>query len=606
MGHLRPGVTRARCRRARPRHCRGSSSAMADVDAIVQQLRVVPFWRSPFGAPDVLAAGGGGAERDGRPAPRPSSAPTSPAWSWPAACRDAARSSLRLALGASRSRDRAPAASSSTSCSRCRERWPASPWSRWSSPRCLDVDGVGESDCGCSSTCRWTGWSWRSRWLAACASALAFGLLPALNGAARRPALGDQRADLSPRGPGAATRAHGAGRRHRWRSRCCCWSAPGWSSRSLDATRRADLGFDGLGRRHRCASTSPPASTTRCAAGRCSPRLLDRGPRPTPGIESATLARSTPLTFVDTRCPTGGDRRPRVRAVGEDLAFLSNVVAPEYFRTLTDSDSSPAASSRAGTTRRRRRSRSSTRRWRAGSGPGPSAAIGQRLRVGTDGMARTVIGVARDVKYSRVTEGAAARTSTCRCSSPTSRAWCSTSAGRPARPRRIDRVRAHLQALDPDAAAARRPNAGELTSRERFVFLEVTWRPWCCSSLASAGMALAGMGTLRPGVLHGPAEHAGDRGANGARRAGRPSCLARSSGSGLWPSARLGVGRSAASPRWRRAAAPRQRALRRQTATDSRRRSRGALAVVARRRRRSPRSCPSVGAPPSRPEGSAA
>ena len=88
--------------------------------------------------------------------------------------------------------------------------------------------------------------------------------------------------------------------------------------------------------------------------------------------------------------------------MGEDLAFLTNVVAPEYLRTLTiglvagrefESRDDPAAPPVAIVNETLAR-----RFW-----SDPSAAIGQRLRVGTDGW-RTVIGVARDIKYSRVTE----------------------------------------------------------------------------------------------------------------------------------------------------------------------------------------------------------
>ena len=206
--------------------------------------------------------------------------------------------------------------------------------------------------------------------------------------------------------------------------------------------------------------------------------------------------------------------------VGEDLAFLTNVVAPEYFRTLTiglvagrefesrDDAAAPPVAIVNETLARRF--------W-----SDPSAAIGQRLRVGTDGW-RTVIGVARDVKYSRVTEGPRPYVYL-----PLLQTYQSSMVlhvrGSAGTATTIDRVRAHLQALDPDLPLLEARTLGELTRGKLRV------------SGGDRGRALrlwrrrdgaGGDGPLRPRVLHGPAEHAGDRGANGARRPGRPSHLA--------------------------------------------------------------------------------
>ena len=84
----------------------------------------------------------------------------------------------------------------------------------------------------------------------------------------------------------------------------------------------------------------------------------------------------------------------------EDLTFLSNIVAPDYFRTLNirliagrefesrdDAAAMPVAIVNETLARRF---------WGGGT-----EAIGKRVRVASDEW-RTVIGVARDVKYSRV------------------------------------------------------------------------------------------------------------------------------------------------------------------------------------------------------------
>ena len=121
------------------------------------------------------------------------------------------------------------------------------------------------------------------------------------------------------------------------------------------------------------------------------------------GIESATLAINTPLTMVDS-----GARKVAVDGYDprrdEDLTFLSNVVAPDYFRTLRigllagrefesrdDATAMPAAIVNETLARRF---------W-----GGAADAIGKRLRVSA-GEWRTVIGVVRDIKYSRINEGA--------------------------------------------------------------------------------------------------------------------------------------------------------------------------------------------------------
>ncbi len=82
-------------------------------------------------------------------------------------------------------------------------------------------------------------------------------------------------------------------------------------------------------------------------------------------------------------------------------------------------------------------------------------------------------------------------TCTCPCCRPTNRAWCSTSAAPAGAATTIDRVRAHLQALDPDLPLLEAKTLGEL-ARATLVFLEVTAAGLFLFGVA--GMALAGLG----------------------------------------------------------------------------------------------------------------
>lgn len=119
-----------------------------------------------------------------------------------------------------------------------------------------------------------------------------------------------------------------------------------------------------------------------------------------PAFESAGLAANVPLSLVDgaSRAVTIEGYSPRS---DEDMMFLYNTVGPDYFRALrvplvagrefsrTDNaDAVPAVIVNETLARRM---------WQT-----PDNAIGKRLRSG--GEWRSVIGVARDLKYSRHSE----------------------------------------------------------------------------------------------------------------------------------------------------------------------------------------------------------
>ena len=129
---------------------------------------------------------------------------------------------------------------------------------------------------------------------------------------------------------GAGTLSRGLSSR-RWLSRCCCWSAPDWSREA--STPRG----------MRTRDSMPPtwSRSARCHAERlrrdARPRVLRSAARrvraPTPASSRRRWRRTTPLTLVDT-----GPAQVAIDGYAprrdEDLTFLSNIVAPDYFRTL--------------------------------------------------------------------------------------------------------------------------------------------------------------------------------------------------------------------------------------------------------------------------------
>ena len=173
----------------------------------------------------------------------------------------------------------------------------------------------------------------------------------------------------------------------------------GLVTRSLDAARTADAGFDATNVISVTVDLKPNGyDETRGRA--FFQQLLDRV-RAGRGVDSASLAAIPPMTLVDADSqPVAIDGYEPRR--DEDLAFLSNTVAPDYFRTLkiglvagrefeSRDDAAAAQVAIVNETMARRF-------WGE-----PAQAIGQRVRISA-GDWRTVIGVARDVKYARINE----------------------------------------------------------------------------------------------------------------------------------------------------------------------------------------------------------
>src|SRR5205823_7994475 len=102
-------------------------------------------------------------------------------------------------------------------------------------------------------------------------------------------------------------------------------------TRSLDAARRAYPGFDVS---HVAAiSVDLKQNGYDESRGRVFYRQLLDAARTDASVESATLAAYTPVAFLDTpsrRVALEGYEPRR----DEDLAFLSNIIGPDYFRTV--------------------------------------------------------------------------------------------------------------------------------------------------------------------------------------------------------------------------------------------------------------------------------
>jgi predicted permease len=119
------------------------------------------------------------------------------------------------------------------------------------------------------------------------------------------------------------------------------------------------------------------------------------------GVEGVSLAALLPLTLVDGRM-RGFEIDGYAARPDEDLTFLYNVVTPGYFKTLRipllagrdfDRRDDPTAMQIAIVNDTLAR-----RMWHT-----PETALGRRIKT-TGGDWRTIVGVVRDLKYSRLTE----------------------------------------------------------------------------------------------------------------------------------------------------------------------------------------------------------
>jgi macrolide transport system ATP-binding/permease protein len=256
--------------------------------------------------------------------------------------------------------------------------------------------------------------------------------------------------------------------------------------RSLEAARHANPGFDA--NRVTAIAVDLKQNGYDEPRGRVFYRKVLDAARADPGTESATLAAYAPLTFLDTPA-----RRVAIEGYeprhDEDLAFLSNTVGPDYFRTLRitlmagrafedqDDETAPPVVIVNNTL--------AERFW-----GGAANAMGKRVRVADDDW-RTVIGVAADVKYLRIDESPRPYLYL-----PFLQAYRSSMILHTQGPAPVDvlvdQARAHVAALDADLPIlSARPLAEGMSGALIFFNLTATM----LLVFGVAGMALAGMGT---------------------------------------------------------------------------------------------------------------
>ena len=318
----------------------------------------------------------------------------------------------------------------------------------------------------------------------ACTSALVFGFIPALQ-SSRVNLLSVMKLDLAPSG-GARGRLRAALVVAQVAVSLLLLVASGLVTRSLEAARAADPGFEAS---HATAVEIDVSQNGYDESrGRVFYRqLLDKA-RADAGVESATLAAYVPMGFLDTRAQRVSldGYEPRQ---GEDLTFLNNVVGSDYFRTLRinvlagrpfeDHDNETAAPVAI------------VNRTLAERFWGSAAnAIGKRLRAG-DGDWRTVVGVAADVKYSRIDETPRPYFYLPFFQSYRSTMILHTRGSAPVE-RLVDQARANVAALDGDLPLL---SARSLAERIMGALIFLDFTSTMLFVFGVAGMALAAMGT---------------------------------------------------------------------------------------------------------------
>jgi predicted permease len=320
--------------------------------------------------------------------------------------------------------------------------------------------------------------------LVACGSALVFGFVPALQ-SSRVDLVTVINEDASPRGASRGRLRAGLVVAQVAVSLLLLVGA-GLATRSVEAARRANPGFDASHVTTLAVDVKQNGYDE--ARGRVFFRHLLDAARADAGIDSATLAAYTPLGFLDTP-----SRRVAIEGYeprrGEDLALMSNTVGSDYFRTLRislvagrsfeDRDDETAAPVAVVN------HTLAQRFW-----GGAANAIGKRIRVG-DGEWRNVIGVAADVKYSRINEAPRSYLYLPFLQSYRSSMILHTRGAAPV-DRLVEQARACVAALDADLPILyARPMANAM--RGALILFDLT--ATMLFIFGAAGMALAAMGT---------------------------------------------------------------------------------------------------------------
>jgi len=320
--------------------------------------------------------------------------------------------------------------------------------------------------------------------LVAWGSALVFGFVPALQ-SSRIDLISVMKDDLSPRGASRGRLRAGLVVAQVAVSLLLLVGS-GLVSRSLEAARRANPGFDSS----HVAALAVNVRQNRYdePRGRVFYRRLLDAARADSGVESATLAAYHPMGLLDT--PARGvaieGYEPRR---GEDVAFLWNAVGPDYFRTLRvnvaagrafeDRDDEMAAPvAMVNNT-------FAERFW-----GGAANAIGKRIRL-ADGDWRTVVGVAADLKYSRINEAPRPYVYLPFFQSYRSGMILYVRGAAPV-DQLVEQSRAYLAAIDPDLPIL---SARPLVDNLKGALLFLSFMASMLFVFGVAGMALAAMGT---------------------------------------------------------------------------------------------------------------
>ena len=319
--------------------------------------------------------------------------------------------------------------------------------------------------------------------LVACGSGLIFGFVPALQ---------SSRGDLVPGMKEASPRGAARGR---LRSALVVAQiavsllllvGAGLMTRSLEAARRADPGFDAT----HVANIALDLKLNRYdeERGHAFYRRLLSAAREDAGVESASLAAYLPLSVTGTR-ELRVDVDGHLPRPDEDMSFMGNIVGPDYFRTLRiemvagrefeerdDETAEPVAIVNATL---------AERFW----GGAPDA-VGKRIRV-SEGDWRKVIGVASDIKYSQINEPSRPYVYVPFFQSYRSGMILHTRGPAPVETM-VEQARAHVAALDPDLPIL---FARPMIERTSAALIFLNFAATMLFIFGVAGMALSALGT---------------------------------------------------------------------------------------------------------------
>jgi predicted permease len=260
----------------------------------------------------------------------------------------------------------------------------------------------------------------------------------------------------------------------------------GLVSRSAQAARAAYPGFDAGDVTTTAMDVTQNAYDAR--RGRAFYRQLLEAARADGGVDAATLAAFEPMALIQTpgqEIDIEGYEQRR----GEDTALMFNAVASDYFRTLRialargrafddhdDETAAPVAIVNK---------TMADRFW-----GGAENAVGKRIRVGA-GDWRTVVGVASDIKYLRLSEAPRPYVYLPFLQFYRSKMVLHTRGTAPMDVL-VDLARGHVAALDVDLPVL---YARPLKDRVQASFVFVDFASVMLLTFGVAGMALAAMGT---------------------------------------------------------------------------------------------------------------